>query len=221
VGGVLSPLLANVMLDKVDKELERRGHRFARYADDANVYVRRVRAGQRVMELLRRCYAKLHLVVNESKSAVASVFGRQFLGYSLWAARGGEVKRKVAKKPLNTFKQRIRQLTRRSGGRSMTEVVQRLRSCMLGWKGYFQLAQTPNVWRTLDEWLRHRLRAIQLKHWKRGTTMYRELLKLGAAPSVAKQVAANSRRWWRNSDKLLNSVLTIAHFDRLGLPRLS
>ena len=220
-GGPLSPLLANVMLDEVDKELERRGHRFARYADDANVYVRSVRAGQRVMELLRRCYAKLHLVVNESKSAVASVFGRKFLGYSLWAARGGEVKRKVAKKPLNTFKQRIRQLTRRSGGRSMPEVVQRLRSYMLGWKGYFQLAQTPRVWRTLDEWLRHRLRAIQLKHWKRGTTMYRELLKLGAAPSVAKQVAANSRRWWRNSDKLLNSVLTIAHFDRLGLPRLS
>ena len=92
---------------------------------------------------------------------------------------------------------------------------------MLGWKGYFQLAQTPKVWRTLDEWLRHRLRAIQLKHWKRGTTMYRELLKLGAAPSLARQVAANSRRWWGNSAKLLNSVLTIAYFDRLGLPRLS
>ena len=220
-GGPLSPLLANVMLDEVDKELERRGHRFARYADDANVYVRSVRAGQRVMEVLRHCYAKLHLVINESKSGVASVFGRKFLGYSLWMARGGEVKRKVAKKPLNTFKQRIRHLTRRSGGRSMPEVVQRLRSYMLGWKGYFQLAQTPKVWRTLDEWLRHRLRAIQLRHWKRGTTMYRELLKLGAAPSVAKQVAANSHRWWRNSDKLLNSVLTIAHFDRLGLPRLS
>ncbi|RJG11307.1 hypothetical protein D3872_20205 [Massilia cavernae] len=89
------------------------------------------------------------------------------------------------------------------------------------YQGYFQLAQTPNVWRKLDEWLRHRLRAIQLKHWKRGTTMYRELLKLGAAPSVAKRVAANGRRWWRNSDKLLNSVLTIAYFDRLGVPRLS
>ena len=133
----------------------------------------------------------------------------------------GEVKRKVAKKPLNTFKQRIRELTRRSGGRSMPEVVQRLRSYMLGWKGYFQLAQTPNVWRTLDEWLRHRLRAIQLKHWRRGTTMYRELLKLGAAPSVAKRVAANSRRWWRNSDRFLNTVLTIAYFDRLGVPGLS
>ena len=220
-GGPLSPLLANMLLDEVDKELERRGHCFARYADDANVYVRSVRAGERVMTLLRRCYAKLHLLVNESKSAVGSVFGRKFLGYSLWAGRGGEVKRKVAKKPLATFKQRIRELTGRSGGRSIPEVVERLRPYMLGWKGYFQLAQTPRVWRELDEWLRHRLRAIQLKHWKRGTTIYRELLKLGAPASVARLVAANSRCWWRNSAKLLNSVLTIAYFDRLGVPRLS
>lgn len=220
-GGPLSPLLANVMLDEVDKELERRGHRFARYADDANVYVRSVRAGERAMALLRRCYAKLHLMVNEGKSAVASVFGRKFLGYSLWVGAGREVKRKVADKALGTFKQRIRELTCRSGGRSMAQVVERLRSYMLGWKGYFQLAQTPGIWRKLDEWLRHRLRAIQLKHWKRGTTMYRELLKLGAPPSVARQIAANSHCWWRNSAKLLNSVLTIAYFDRLGLPRLS
>ena len=220
-GSPLSPLLGNVMLDEVDKELERRGHRFARYADDCNVYVRSRKAGERVMALLRRCYAKLHLVVNEDKSAVASVFGRKFLGYSLWMAPGGEVKRNVADKPLATFKQRIRQLTRRSGGRSMPDVVAKLRSYMLGWKGYFQLAQTPKVWRKLDEWLRHRLRAIQLKHWKRGSTMYRELLKLGAFPSVAKQVAANSRRWWRNSDRLLKTVFTIGYFDRLGVPRLS
>ena len=103
----------------------------------------------------------------------------------------------------------------------MFETVQRLRSYMVGWKGYFQLAQTPSVWRRLDEWLRHRLRAIQLKHWKRGTTMYRELLKLGATPSVAQQVAGNSGSWWRNSDRLLKTVLTIAYFDRLGVPRLS
>lgn len=220
-GGPLSPLLANVMLDEVDKELERRGHRFARYADDANVYVRSVRAGQRVMRLLRRCYARLSLVVNEGKSAVASVFGRKFLGYSLWVGRGGEVKCKVADKPLQAYKQRIRELTRRSGGRSMADVVRGLRSYMLGWKGYFQLAQTPKVWRELDEWLRHRLRAIQLKHWKRGTTMYRELLRLGAWPSTARQVAANSRRWWRNSDRLLKAVMTIGYFDRLGVPRLT
>jgi RNA-directed DNA polymerase len=220
-GGPLSPLLANVLLDEVDKELERRGHSFVRYADDANVYVRSRRAGERVMALLRRLYGKLQLTINEGKSAVASVFGRKFLGYSLWVARGREVKRRVADKPLATFKQRVRQLTRRSGGRSMTQVVEKLRPYLLGWKAYFGLAQTPGVWRELDEGLRHRLRAIQLKQWRRGTTIYRELRALGAKPDVARQVAANSRRWWRNSGKLLNSVLTIAWFDRLGLPRLS
>lgn len=220
-GGPLSPLLANVLLDEVDKELERRGHCFVRYADDANVYVRSRRAGERVMALLRRLYGELKLTVNEAKSAVASAFGRKFLGYSLWAARGGAVKRKVAGKPLATFKQRVRQLTRRSGGRSMRQVVDGLRPYLLGWKAYFGLAQTPKVWRELDEGLRHRLRAIQLKQWRRGTTIYRELRALGAKPEAARQVAANSRRWWRNSGMLLNSVLTIAWFDRLGLPRLS
>ncbi|AOI88874.1 group II intron reverse transcriptase/maturase [Burkholderia pseudomultivorans] len=219
-GGPLSPLLANVLLDEVDKELERRGHCFVRYADDANVYVRSRRAGERVMALLRRQYGRLRLKINEAKSAVASVFGRKFLGYSLWVAAGGAVKRKVAVKPLATFKQRVRELTRR-GGRSLAQVVEKLRRYLLGWKGYFRLAQTPGVMRELDEWVRHRLRAIQLKHWKRGPTMYRELRALGAAHDVARQVAANSHRWWRNSGKLLNRVLPIAWFDRLGLPRLS
>lgn len=219
-GGPLSPLLANVLLDEVDKKLERSGHCFARYADDCNVYVRSRKAGERVMVFLRRCYAKLCLRVNETKSAVASVTGRKFLGYSFWYAARGEVKRKVAAKPLGTFKQRVRQLTRRSGGRSMDEVVEQLRSYLVGWKSYYGLAQTPGVWRGLDEWLRHRLRAIQLKQWKRGKTMYRELCVLGANPSVARRVAANSHCWWRNSGKLLNSVLTIAYFDRLGVPRL-
>jgi RNA-directed DNA polymerase len=103
----------------------------------------------------------------------------------------------------------------------MAQIVDKLRTYMLGWKGYFKLAQTPGVRRELDEWLRHRLRAIQLKHWKRGTTMHRELTQLGAKPSVARQVAANSRCWCRNSDHLLKTVLTIAYFERLGVPRLS
>jgi RNA-directed DNA polymerase len=220
-GGPLSPLLANLLLDEVDKELERRGHCFVRYADDANVYVRSRQAGQRVMRLLRKLYAKLRLTVNETKSAVASVFGRKFLGFSFWVGPGGRVRCAVAATPLATFKQRVRQLTRRCGGRSMEQVVERLRAYLLGWKGYFQLAQTPRIWRELDEWLRHRLRAIQLKQWRRGTTMYRELLALGAPPTVARRIAANSRCWWRNSAKLLNSVLTIAYFDHLRLPRLS
>ena len=220
-GGPLSPLLANVLLDDVDKELEARGYSFARYADDCNVYVGSMKAGQRVMELLRKLYAKLKLQINEAKSEVGSAFGRKFLGYALWVAKGLEVKCAVAHKALDNFKARIRRLTRRSGGRSMEQVVQRLRPYLLGWKAYFGLAQTPRVWRELDEWLRHRMRAILLKHWRRPQTVYRELKALGATEDVAKRVAVNSRRWWRNSAKLLNSVLTIAYFDQLGLPRLS
>lgn len=142
--------------DEVDKELERRGHCFVRYADDANVYVRSRAAGERVMAMLRSLYGKLKLTVNEAKSAVAGVFGRKFLGYSLWAAREGAIKRRVADKPLQTFKQRVRELTRRSGGRSMQQMVDKLRAYLLGWKTYFGLAQTPRVWRELDEGLRHR-----------------------------------------------------------------
>ena len=220
-GGPLSPLLANVLLDEVDKALEARGYSFARYADDCNIYVGSMKAGERVMALLRTLYAKLKLQINEAKSAVASAFGRKFLGYALWVAKGQEVKCAVAHKALNNFKARIRQLTRRSGGRSMVQVVQKLRPYLLGWKAYFGLAQTPRVWRELDEWLRHRLRAIQLKHWKRPRTIYRELKANGAKENVARQVAVNSRRWWRNSDRLIKTVLTIAYFDRLGVPRLS
>lgn len=220
-GGPLSPLMANVLLDEVDKELERRGHRFVRYADDCNVYVRSRKAGRRVMSYLRGHYAKLRLQINESKSAVASALSRKFLGYEFWMTPKGEVKCAVAQKAQATFKQKVRRLTRRSSGRSMADIIESLRSYILGWKAYFKLAQTLGVWRKLDEWMRHRLRAIQLKHWRRGTTIYRELRALGAMTTVARQVAANSRRWWRNSAKLLNSVLTIAYFDRLGMPRLS
>lgn len=220
-GGPLSPLLANVLLDEVDKVLEARGYSFARYADDCNVYVSSLKAGERVMALLKRQYAGLRLQINEDKSAVASALGRKFLGYALWVAKGREVKCAVARKAVDNFKARIRQHTRRSGGRSMEQVVQKLRPYLLGWKAYFAMAQTPRIWRELDEWLRHRLRALQLKHWKRGGTIYRELRSRGATHDVAKQVAVNGRRWWRNSAKLLNCVLTIAWFDQMGLPRLS
>jgi RNA-directed DNA polymerase len=168
------------------------------------------------MALLRKRYARPHLTVNEAKSAVARVVGRKFLGYSFWGGPKKEVKCKVAAKPLQTFKQRIRQLTRRSGARSMPDVVDQLRTYVLGWKAYFKLAQTPGIWQRLDEWMRHRLRAIQLKHGKRGSTMSRELLKLRAT-----EVVASSRCWWRNSDRLLKTVLTIAYFDQLGFSRLT
>lgn len=219
-GGPLSPLLANVMLNEVDRELERRGLRFERYADDCNIYVRSYRAGHRVLAGLRRLYAKLHLRINEAKTRVRSAFGAKFLGYALWAAPGGEVRRAVAAKAIKAYKRRVRQRTRRNGGRSMAEVIEKLRAYVCGWKAYFRLAQTPGVWRKLDEWLRHRLRAIQLKHWKRGTTIYREALKLGASPQVARQAASGARHWWRVSAQALNGVLTIAYFDRLGAPRL-
>ncbi len=219
-GGPLSPLLANVLLDEVDKELERRGHWFVRYADDANVYVRSRRAGERVMALLLKLYGRLKLTVNATKSAVASVFQRKFLGYSFWAAPGGKIRRRVSNKPIAMFKQRVRRLTRRSGGRSLDEVVRKLRVYVLGWKAYFRLAQTPRVWQELDKWMRHRMRAIQLKYWKQAKTIYSELLARKAPSDVAAQVAGNSRRWWRNSGMLLNSVLNLAWADRLGIPRL-
>jgi len=220
-GGPLSPLLANVLLDEVDRALEQRGHRFVRYADDCNVYVRSRKAGERVMRGLRRLYARLRLKVNETKSAVASAFGRKFLGYDLWLCATGEVKRAVSGKAIGAFKQRIRQLTRRNVGRSLSQVVIDLRRYMLGWKAYFQLAQTPGVFRQLDEWLRHRLRAIQLKHWRRGTTVYRSLRAMGATCDQAASIASGTRSWWRNSAQGLNRLLPIAYFDRLGVPRLS
>lgn len=219
-GGPLSPLLANVLLDEVDRELERRGHKFVRYADDSNVYVKSMRAGHRVLAGLKRCYAKLRLKVNATKTAVAAVRGRKFLGYCLWFAPKGEVRRAVAKEALHRYKQRIRQLTKRQTGRSLDQIAHDLRGYMPGWKAYFSLAQTPKVWRELDEWLRHRLRAIQLKQWGRGTTAYRALIALGASKDTALRVASNTRRWWRNSAMELNRVLTVAYFDRLGVPRL-
>ena len=220
-GGPLSPLLANVLLDEVDWELERRGHKFVRYADDCNVYVRSRKAGERVLQGLRACYARLALKVNEAKTAVAPVWGRKFLGYCLRAAPRGEVKRAVALQALDKLRDRIRQLTSGTRGRSLEQIAEDLRSYVPGWKAYFRLAQTPTVMRELDEWLRHRLRAIQLRQWKRGTTMFRELRKLGAGVEVAAQIAANAKRWWRNSALALNRVLTIAYFDRLGVPKFS
>lgn len=219
-GGPLSPLLANILLDEVDKELERRGHCFVRYADDANVYVRSRRAGQRVMALLLKLYGRLRLKVNEAKSAVASVFQRKFLGFSFWVAAGGKIKRRVAAKAMVTFKHRVRKLTWRSGGRSLEQVVERLRSYVLGWKAYFRLAETPKVWKELDQWIRHRMRVVQLKQWRRGTTAYRELLTRGARPEVALMVAGNLRRSWRNSGAPLNGVLDLSWADQIGIPRL-
>lgn len=220
-GGPLSPLLANVLLDEVDRELEKHGQCFVRYADDCNVYVRSRKAGERVLNGLRRCYARLHLKVNESKTAVAPARGRKFLGYSFWVAKGGEIKRAVAAKAIAAYKVRIRQLTRRTRGRSLRQVAEALRLYVPSWKEYFRLAQTPKVFRELDEWLRHRLRAIQLQQWRRPLTIFREVRALGGSVDQAAKAASTAGRWWQGSHLLLNAVLPIAFFDRLGVPRLA
>jgi len=220
-GGPLSPLLANVLLDEVDKELEKRGHAFVRYADDCNVYVRSKRAGERVMGLLRRLYARLPLRINEAKSAVDLAVRRKMLGYSFWIAPGQVVKRRVASKALGVMKERVRLITKRAGGRSVQQVVAELRSYLIGWKGYFRLADTPGAFATMDEWIRHRLRAIHLAHWKRGTTIFRELRARGLSVRSAATVARNGRRWWKNSGMLIHVAFPIRYFDELGLPRLA
>jgi group II intron reverse transcriptase/maturase len=221
-GGPLSPLLANVLLDDVDKELERRGHTFARYADDCNVYVRSERAGQRVMEALRELYANLRLRVNETKSAVARVWDRKFLGYSFWVAKGRVVRLRVSPKALETFKERVRQITSRNGGRSMGQVCEELGDYLRGWLQYFGLADTAGTFNELESWLHRRLRMLQLKQWKRGTTAYRELIRRGVPWQVAFGAARHARRWWHTATHgALHTALPAKHFRSLGVPTLA
>ena len=220
-GGPLSPLLANVLLDEVDKELEKRGHTFVRYADDCNVYVRSRRAGERVMELLRQLYAGLRLRVNETKSAIDWAWNRKLLGYSFWNSGRKQVKRRVAPKALTMMKDRVRELTRPTRSQSIARVVSDLRSYLVGWKNYFRLADTPRRFAELDEWIRHRLRALHLRHWRRGRVIYRELRARGLSEYAAAKVAANGRRWWKNSAMTIHIAFPIRYFDELGVPRLA
>jgi group II intron reverse transcriptase/maturase len=221
-GGPLSPLLANGLLDEVDKELERRGHAFVRYADDCNVYVRSKRAGERVLRALRRQYAGLRLRINEEKSAVARVWDRKFLGYSFWVARGKTVKCRVAVKALEELKQRVRCITSRNGGRSMQQVAQELGPYLRGWKEYFKLAATPNLLAGLDGWIHRRLRTVQLKQWKRGRTTFRELRARGLPEWLLRKGAGHGRRWWwAASLGAMHTALPGSYFERLGVPRLA
>lgn len=220
-GGPLSPLLANVYLDEVDEELERRGHRFARYADDLRVFVGSRRAGERVLRSLTRCFERLRLRVNASKSAVDRALARPFLGFAFWVAPGGKVKARVAREALDRMKDRVRSLTRRTRGRSLEAVAVDLRTYLVGWKAYFGYAETPGVFRDLDQWIRHRLRAMQLKQWKRGRTVFRELRKRGMTVDAAARVAKHTRRWWRTSALAIHIALPNTLFERLGVPRLA
>ena len=220
-GGPLSPLLANVLLDEVDKELEKRGHAFVRYADDCNTYVRSRRAGERVLKLLRQLYARLRLRINEAKSAVDLAWKRKILGYSFWVAKDSTVRRRVADKALATMKDKVREITKRTGGRSIEQVCKRLGEYLRGWKEYFGLAETPRIFEDLDRWIRRRLRVIHLKHWGRQSTVYRELRARGMSRDAAMVVAVNCRRWWMNSARMLHVALPNSYFDQLGIPRLA
>jgi len=221
-GGPLSPLLANALLDEVDKELEKRGHTFCRYADDCNVYAKSERAANDAMQTLRRLFTDLRLRVNEAKSAVARPWERKFLGYTFWTAKKTvEVRRGVASKSLQSMKERVRIITRRVGGRSIPQVIAELRPYLLGWRNYFQLQERPSLFRELDGWIRHRLRMLHLKHWKNGTNAYRQLRARGLPDQEARKVAGNLRSWWRNSSMALNRALPPKYFDQLGLPRLA
>ena len=220
-GGSLSPLLAHVLLDVVDQKLEQRGHRFVRYADDCNIYVQSKRAGERVMHKLTELYAGLKLRVNTEKSAVAPAKDRQFLGYSFWYAADGMVKRRVAPKALVKMQARIREITSRNGGRSLTHVVALLRSSLTGWKAYFRLADTPRSFADVDRWLFRRLRMLIVKQSKRGTTLYRVLRARGLSERLAAAAAAHCKRWWAMSTHgALNTAFPTRYFITLGVPRL-
>jgi RNA-directed DNA polymerase len=220
-GGPLSPLLANVLLDEVDQELERRGHAFVRYADDLRVFVGSKKAGQRVMGSLFGLFGKLRLRVNEAKSAVDRVWNRPFLGFAFWVTSARQVATTVAREALGVMKERVREHTRRLRGRSLTSIIDGLGQYLRGWRAYFHIAAIPKIFRRLDQWIRHRLRAYQLKAWKRGRTVFRELVARGTSPGVAAMVASNARRWWHNSAEALNIALPNSLFDQMGVPRLA
>jgi RNA-directed DNA polymerase len=220
-GGPLSPLLSNLLLDDLDRELERRGHRFVRYADDCNIYVRGERAGQRVLEgvtafLTRR----LKLRVNREKSAVARPAARKFLGFSF--TPGKQPKRRIAPKAVARFKAHVRVLTRRTRGVRLSQMVTELASYLRGWRVYFAFCETPSVLRDLDSWLRRRLRCVVWKQWKRGRRRFAELRRLGVGMDLAAQTAGSPHGPWHISrSPALSYALPDAYFVSLGLPRLA
>jgi len=220
-GGPLSPLLSNLMLDVLDKELEKRGHRFVRYADDCNIYVRSQKAGERVMAGIERFLEKrLRLKVNKAKSAVAKPSVRKFLGFSFTG--GSEPRRRIAPQAIARFKARVRELTRRMCGRSLAQIVKELSVYLLGWRGYFGFCQTLSVLRKLDEWLRRRLRAIAWKQWKHGRARFAELRRRGVGRDLAAQTAGSPHGPWRLSNSpALSLSLPNTYFRSLGLTSIA
>jgi RNA-directed DNA polymerase len=216
----LSPLLSNIVLDDFDRELEKRGLNFARYADDCNIYVRSQRAGERVMQSLTRFLTtKLKLKVNESKSAVARPWERKFLGFTFTTTR--DHKRRIAPKALVRFRERVRELTCRTRGVSLEQMVAQLSKYLTGWRGYYGHCQTPSVLRDLDSWIHRRLRAVAWKQWKRGSTRYAELRARNVGRDLAAQTAGSHHGPWRIArSPALSYALPSRFFDDLRLPRL-
>ena len=219
-GGPLSPLLSNIVLDELDRELERRGHRFVRYADDCNIYVRSEQAGQRVMESIKRFITKrLKLKVNETKSAVARPQLRKFLGFSFTA--GPEIRRTIAPKAIERFKERIREITAYTKGASLDQTLARLAPYMRGWRAYFGFCETPGVLIKLTYWIRRRLRAGLWRQWKTQRRRRAMLLQLGVRGALVASTATSSRGpWYLASTRALCFGLTNAYFRDRGLPSL-
>jgi RNA-directed DNA polymerase len=219
-GGPLSPLLANIMLDDLDKLLEQRGHRFCRYADDCNVYIRSQRAGERVMSAIRHFIeGRLGLKINETKSKVDRPRNRKFLGFSFFRRNG--IRIRVAAKSIERFKNRVREITARSNGWSMERRVSALCAYLRGWLQYFQLAETPSVFRDLDGWVLRRLRLCQWKQWKRARTRLRELRALKLKEWHALELAFSRKGYWRISSGPLNSAMPRRYWIDRGFVGLS
>ena len=220
-GGPLSPLLANILLDDLDKELERRGHRFVRYADDCNIYVRTRRAGERVMKSVGQYLEQtLKLKVNRQKSKVERATKVKLLGFSFYKYKG-EVRIRVASKAIGRYREKIRALTRRTRSGKLEEIIQAVNQYMRGWIGYFRLADTPSIFADLDSWLRRRLRQLVWKRWKRGRTRYRELVALGVPRSRAALGAVGTSPWRMAKTPVVNEALSNAYWQKLGLESLS
>lgn len=219
-GGPLSPLLSNVVLDELDRELEARGHRFVRYADDVNIYVSSARAGARVMASISNFISKrLKLKINPAKSAVRRPWGSKLLGFSFTNDR--QPKRRIAPAAMRRCKQRLRELTQATRGISAGQMVSEVRSYLRGWMGYFGFCQTPTVLTKLEQWLRRRLRNVYWQHWRTGRKRYTELCRRGVDPQLAKSTAGSSRGPWRlSSSRALHQALSKRYFTLLGLPSL-
>jgi RNA-directed DNA polymerase len=220
-GGPLSPLLANIFLDDLDKELERRGHKFVRYADDCNIYLKSRRAGQRVMESITTFLkVKLRLKVNLSKSAVDLSDKRKFLGFNLYHYQE-RIRIRIAPEAIERYKRKIREITSRSNGQNINQRILKLNLYLRGWIQYFSLSDTPYILTRIEGWMRRRLRMCLWKQWKKIRTRYRNLIRLGLPDWKALSLANTRKAYWHIAGDSLNSALPKAYWSNLGLASMT